>query len=174
MTCPTLVCRGAAPGEVGAHLRSVAGSLVRTTSALGRTLVGSDAATAQLVRFAIVGGSTTAVQVLLFALLTPVGTLGANVVAWAASSAMANELHRRRTFRAGERVGWLAAQFEGGGLSVLGLLATSAALALLALAMPGAAIVQQTALVLAITAAVGLVRFVALRWSFVVRRAHVA
>jgi putative flippase GtrA len=172
MTCPTLVCRGAALGEVGEHLRSVAGSAVRTTSALARTLVGSDAPAAQLVRFAIVGGSTTAVQVLLFTLLVPVGALGANVVAWAASSAMANELHRRRTFRAGERVGWLAAQIEGGGLSVVGLLATSAALALLAVALPGAALVQQTVLVLAITAAVGLARFVALRWSFVVRRAR--
>ena len=172
MTCPTLACRGAALGEVGEHLRSVAGSAGRTTAALARTLVGSDAAAAQLVRFAVVGGSTTAVQVLLFAFLAPVGALGANVVAWAASSAMANELHRRRTFRAGERVGWLAAQIEGGSLSVVGLLATSAALALLAVALPGAALAQQTVLVLSITATVGLARFVALRWSFVVRRAQ--
>jgi putative flippase GtrA len=174
MTCPTLVCRGAAPGEVGAHLRSMAGSLVRTASARAHGLVGSDAAMAQLVRFAIVGGTTTAVQVLLFALLAPLGALSANVVAWAASSALANELHRRQTFRAGESVGWLAAQFEGGGLSVMGLLATSAALALLTLSAPDAAVPQQTALVLVITAAVGLVRFVVLRWSFVVRRAQPA
>jgi putative flippase GtrA len=167
MTCPILLCRAPAPVELGPYLRSaqvVAGRQLRR-------LRDGDAASAQLARFALAGGLATVVQVCLFALLTPVGNLTANVFAWAASTALANELHRRRTFHAGGRVGWLAAQWEGGGLALVGLAATSGALALLTAAAPGAGVTTQTALLLAVTGAVGVARFVALRWSFGVRHA---
>ena len=71
-------------------------------------------------------------------------------------------------------MGWLAAQWEGGGLAVLGLAATSGALAVLTAAVPGAGVTTQTGLVLTVTVAVGLARFLALRWSFVVRRTQTA
>ena len=46
-----------------------------------------------------------------------------HVVATVASSILANELHRRLTFRADERVGFLATQIEAGGVSFIGLAA---------------------------------------------------
>jgi hypothetical protein len=47
------------------------------------------------------------------------------------SSILANELHRRLTFHATGRVGWLTAQWEGGGLAATGLVASGVALATL-------------------------------------------
>ena len=41
---------------------------------------------------------------------------------------LANELHRRLTFRADGRVSWFAAQWEGGGIALVGILATALAL----------------------------------------------
>jgi putative flippase GtrA len=166
VTCPSLARRAPAPAELGACLRTAATS----TAVRVRSLVAGDDPTAQLARFALAGALATVVQVVLFTALAPSGALLANVVSWAASTALANELHRRRTFHAGDRVGVLAAQLEGGGLSLVSLLATSAALAWLAGALPAAAVSTELLLVLGVTAAVGLLRFVALRWSFVVRR----
>ena len=166
MTCPSLARRAPAPAELGACLRTAA-----TSAALrARRLLAGDDPTAQLGRFALAGVVATTLQVVLFTVLAPSGALLANVVSWAASTAVANELHRRRTFRAGDRVGVLTAQLEGGGLSLVALLATSAALAALASAVPAAAVSTETLLVLVVTTAVGLLRFVALRWSFVIRR----
>jgi putative flippase GtrA len=155
VTCPNLARRAMAPAEVLAHLRAV---------------VDGDRTTAQLVRFALTGVLATGVQVLLFTSLASDGVLLAHLVSWGVSTALANELHRRRTFHAGERVGPLAAQLEGGGLALLGLLATTGSLAWLTTALPTAGLATQTLLVLAVTGAVGLLRFVALRWSFVIRR----
>ena len=78
---------------------------------------------------------------------------------------LANELHRRLTFHAEDRVSWLSAQLEAGGVSLLGLLATSAALGWLD-ATVGSRPVLQIALVVTVTAGIGLMRFVALRWIF--------
>ena len=156
MTCPTLTHPGLPGAQVVAVLRA--------------HLPDPDAPSAQLLRFALAGALATSVQVLLFTLLAPAGTLPAHVVSWAVSSALANELHRRRTFRAGDRVTPLAAQLEGGGLAVLGLLLTSAALGVLTAVLPAAGVGVQLLLVLAVTVAVGLARFAALRWSFLVRR----
>jgi putative flippase GtrA len=155
VTTATLVHRVAVPVEV---------------AVAARRLVGGDAPAAQLARFAVAGGLATTVQVLLFTVLAPGSLLAANLVSWAVSTALANELHRRRTFRAGDRVAPVTAQLEGGGLAVLGLLVTSSALGAFAVAVPGAGTGLQTLLVVGLTVAVGLVRFVALRWSFVVRR----
>lgn len=166
VTCPSITRRAPASVELGACLRAASTAAARR----GQGLFAGDAPSAQLARFAVTGALATSVQVLLFTLLAPSGALLANVVSWAGSTALANELHRRRTFRAGDRVGVLAAQLEGGGLAVVALLATSAALAGLATAVPTAGVGTETLLLLVVTTAVGLLRFAALRWSFVVRR----
>jgi len=106
------------------------------------------------------------VQLLIFLLLAPSGALLANLVSWVGSTALSNELHRRRTFHADARVGWLTAQWEGMGLAALGLGLTSGGLATLALVVPDAGAPVQALLVLTVNATVGLGRFLALRWAF--------
>ena len=88
------------------------------------------------------------------------------ITATAVSTVLANELHRRRTFRAGERVHWFTAQWEAGGVTVLGLLATSTALGWLDAVTDGTSAGLQIATVVAVTAFIGLMRFLALRWIF--------
>jgi len=120
----------------------------------------------QFVRFVLVGGSSTVVYAALFVALRGLGYLPAHVIATVASSILANELHRRLTFRAEERVGWLAAQIEAGGVSLFGLVATSVALRWLDAAVGSAPPALQISLVAAVTATIGLIRFIALRWIF--------
>src|SRR4051812_36123693 len=130
-----------------------------------KRLHGDDAA-AEFARFVTVGVSSSLVYFGLFLALRGVGTQPANVIAMVASSILANELHRRVTFHAGGRVGWLAAQWEGGGLAVVGILATSVALAALTAAV-GTAWWAQLLLVAGVTGTIGLIRFAALRlWVF--------
>ncbi len=121
---------------------------------------------AQFVRFVLVGGSSTAVYAVLFLSLSWLGYLPAHVVATVASTILANEMHRRLTFRAEERVGWLTAQMEAGGVSLFGLVATSVALRWLDATVGAAHPLLQISLVAAVTAFIGLIRFVALRWIF--------
>jgi putative flippase GtrA len=164
MSCPSPVRRRPAPPEDG-HAPGPAGS---ADGQLLHGLVTSDSSLPQLVRFALTGGLSSTVQVLLFTLLAPFGTHVANVLAWTASTILANELHRRRTFHAGERISWFAAQWEGGGLSLVGLGLTTGALALLQSAAPDAAVPLQALLVLVVNTTVGVARFLALRWAFAV------
>ena len=82
---------------------------------------------------------------------------------------LANEMHRRLTFHAGERVGWFTAQWEGGGLALVGLAATALALGALDAVSEDAGSVTRIAVVAAMTGAIGLVRFLALRWAFAPR-----
>ena len=166
MTCPTLVRRREAPAQPQGPVRSAVGAAPGWATRRLRPLVDGDATLAQLARFAMAGGLASAVQLVLFLLLSPVGALLANLFAWAASTALANELHRRRTFHAGGRVGWLTAQWEGGGLALLGLGITSGALATLEVLVPAAGPPLQALLVLAVNATVGIARFLALRWAF--------
>ena len=129
----------------------------------------SDDTVAQFVRFVLVGGSTTAVYALLFLLLARfwgINYMAAHVTAILASTALANELHRRLTFHAAERVGWFTAQWEAGGISMIGLFATSTALGWLDVATASAQHALQIAVVVGITALIGIIRFVALRWIF--------
>jgi putative flippase GtrA len=121
---------------------------------------------AQFVRFVLVGGSSTAVYAVLFLLLEAFGYLPAHIVATVTSSVMANELHRRLTFRAENRVSWLTAQIEAGGVSLFGLVATSVALGWLDATVRDAHPVLQISLVAAVTGLIGLIRFIALRWIF--------
>jgi putative flippase GtrA len=126
-----------------------------------------DDGTGQFARFVLVGGLSSAVYALLFAALAaPMGSLAANVLGSAASSVLANELHRRLTFRAGERVAWLTAQVEGGALAAAGIVATSVALGWLTSAVGPTDVVVQLLLVGTVTGAIGLLRFAVLRWAF--------
>ncbi|MEU2038331.1 GtrA family protein [Nocardia niwae] len=122
-----------------------------------------DRAFAQLIRFALVGGSSNIAYVLLFFAMHSVGPLVANVVGSVVSTMIANELHRQLTFHAAQRVGWFTAQWEGGGLALVGLGVTTAGLAALGLWAPGIGDTAQAAAILGITAAVGGMRFLALR-----------
>ena len=151
MTCPSLLtCRPAVGDAVdGAVAR------LRAEDTLG-----------QFARFVLVGVSTTLVYALLFATLQRLGYLTAHVAATAVSTLLANEMHRRLTFHAGERVHWLTAQLEAGGVTVIGLLLTSTSLGVLKSLVPDAGVLTQVALVVTVTGLVGLMRFIALRWLF--------
>ncbi|WP_245161101.1 GtrA family protein [Blastococcus sp. CT_GayMR16] len=164
MTCPSLLrYRPAAAEFFGdvSHARHL-----RRGVALFQARLRRDDIIAQFGRFVLVGGSSTAVYGLLFISLGALGYLPAHLIATVASSILANEMHRRLTFRAEERVNWLNAQLEAGGVALVGLLATSAALGWLNSSAGSAHVILQISLVAAITAAIGIMRFVALRWIF--------
>ena len=128
-------------------------------------LHGDDPA-AQLVRFVTVGVISSLVYFSVFLLLRPLGSQLANLSGAVLSSILANELHRRLTFHAHERIGWWTAQWEGGGLAAVGLMATATALAVLDPVVSDAWWAQLL-LIGAVTGAVGLARFVFLRlWVF--------
>ena len=127
-----------------------------------------DHVAAQFARFVLVGGSANVVYVGLFLLLAGLGDQVANLAGVVASTALANEMHRRLTFRAGARTGWAAAQWAGGGLALTGLLASSTTLALLDDWTTSAGPLASVLVVCGVTGAVGLVRFVGLRWVLTV------
>jgi putative flippase GtrA len=131
-----------------------------------RARLHGDDAGAEFVRFVTVGVVSSAVYFALFLALRGLGPVPANAVAFVVSTVLATELHRRVTFHAGGRVGWFTAQCESGGLALVGLLATSAALAALDGAV-GDAWWAQVLLIAAVTGTIGLIRFAALRlWVF--------
>src|SRR3954462_15640692 len=131
--------------------------------------LGRDDAVAQFARFVLVGGVSSALYALLFVALAGLGDQPANLVGAIGSSTLANEMHRRLTFHAGERVGWFTAQWEGGGLALVGLAATALALGALDAVSEDARAGTRIAVVAAVTGAIGLVRFLALRWAFAPR-----
>ena len=151
MTCPSLLTRRPAVGD------AVDGVVAR---------VRAEDTAGQFARFVLVGVSTTLVYALLFAALQRLGYLTAHVAATAVSTLLANEMHRRLTFHAGERVHWLTAQLEAGGVTVIGLLLTSTSLGVLNSLVPDASVLTQVTLVVTVTGLVGLMRFIALRWLF--------
>ncbi|MFE3446580.1 GtrA family protein [Nocardia sp. NPDC059180] len=125
-----------------------------------------DHAFAQLLRFALVGGASNIAYLLLFLVCAGLGPLVANVVGSIVSTMIANELHRKLTFRAAGRIGWFTAQWEGGGLALIGLAVSTATLAGLEFMAPGLGEVTRAAAVLVVMAAVGGLRFLALRGLF--------
>ena len=135
----------------------VEGALVRARS---------DDALGQFTRFVLVGGSTSTLYALIFVALHGFGEQPANWIGSVLTSVLANELHRRLTFRAGERVSFLTAQVEGGALSIAGLVSTSVALAWLTAATGTSDPYVQFALVALVTVTIGTLRFIALRWLF--------
>ena len=146
MTCQSVARRGVVD-RLGARLRQ-------------------DDALAQLARFVVVGASSTLLYALLFLALHWLGYLPAHVLATIVSSVVANDLHRRLTFHAEDRVRWLTAQWEAGGVSLIGLLATTAALSWLDATTSDAPAPLQIALVISVTTLIGAMRFIALRWLF--------
>ena len=120
----------------------------------------------QFLRFVAVGGAANVLYALVFVSLADVGSQLANLTGSIASSVLANELHRQLTFRAGGRVSWLRAQWEGGGLALAGMVATAAALQWYAVLAPGSGAAAQLVVVAVVTGAVGVVRFAVLRWVF--------
>ncbi|GGK49232.1 GtrA family protein [Nocardia camponoti] len=118
---------------------------------------------AQLLRFAAVGGTSNVAYLLAFVACDALGPLWANVIGSVVSTVVANELHRHLTFRARESVTWLRAQLQGGATALIGLLISTAGLTLLSTAAPALPALAQATAVLALSAAVGLLRFAALR-----------
>ncbi|MFG1796359.1 GtrA family protein [Nocardia sp. NPDC049149] len=118
---------------------------------------------AQLIRFTLVGGTSNIAYVLLFMAMSSAGPLVANIAGSIVSTVIANELHRQLTFQAAGRVSWFTAQWEGGGLALIGLLISTVALAALDFWAPGLSATAQALAVLAIMAAIGGMRFFALR-----------
>jgi putative flippase GtrA len=123
---------------------------------------------AQFIRFVLVGGTSTAFYALLYISLSGLGLgyLPAHLIATVISTILVNETHRRLTFRAEDRVTWWTAQWEAGGVAVVGLVSTSAALTWLDSMAGSAPIWLQISLVATVTAVIGMLRFVALRWIF--------
>ncbi|WP_347058199.1 GtrA family protein [Blastococcus sp. HT6-30] len=165
MTSPSLLRRSQAADGVGELVRTPAQEARTPTPRLTARLHENDT-TAQFLRFVLVGAVTTGVYAVLFVALHGRGYLAAHLVATAVSTVLANELHRRLTFRADERVHWFTAQWEAGGVTVIGLLATSSALGWLNAVIDGAHPWLQIATVVVVTGLVGLLRFLALRWIF--------
>src|SRR4051794_7359763 len=158
MTCALLRRHEVADAPTSAQIRTAG-------TRLTERLRGDDAR-AQFARFVLVGGISSLLYALLYVLLDGIGDQPANVVGAIASSVLANELHRRLTFHAGERVSWFAAQWEGGGLALVGMLATGLALGWFDSVTGGDSSMADLAVVALVTGAIGLVRFVALRWVF--------
>jgi putative flippase GtrA len=168
VTCPSLLRRtplgGAREGQllVTRELRLVP----RLVAGL-HTRLQQDDAGAQFARYVVVGAVSSAVYAVLFIALEGVGTQPANLAGAIASTLLANEMHRRLTFHAGGQVSWFTAQWEGGGLAGIGLVATSLALAGVHALIGDVGTGGQLGLIAAVTGAIGLVRFVALRsWVF--------
>jgi putative flippase GtrA len=165
MTSPSLLRRTTVPADVLNGASDLAGD-ARTVAGRAADRLRRDDGWAQFARFVLVGGLSSAVYALLFVLLDGVGDQPANTAGSVLSSMVANELHRRLTFRAGDRVGWWAAQWQGGGVALVGIVATSLALAWLDGVTGATGVVADLALVALVTGAIGLARFVALRWLF--------
>ena len=158
MTCALLRRPEAADAPASDQVRS-------TGTRLAERLRGDDAG-AQFARFVFVGGVSSLLYALLYVLLDGFGDQAANVVGAIASSILANELHRRLTFHAGERVSWFAAQWEGGGLTLAGMVATALALGWFDSVTGDDGSMADLAVVAVVTGAIGLIRFAALRWVF--------
>lgn len=138
----------------------------RALARLGDYLRG-DRWLAQLIRFALVGGFSNIGYLLLFMWFYGGGPQIANLAGSVASTALANELHRRLTFHASDRVGWFTAQLEGGGLALVGLGITAGALAAMDYLAPDLSDITEGIAVILVTAGVGTLRFLTLRlWVF--------
>jgi len=174
VTCPSLLRRsfadGTRAGTAAEQAHEATERARRAAVALATRLRGDDAA-AQLTRFAVVGVVSSALYALLFVALERWGDQPANLAGAIGSTLLANELHRRLTFHAGEQVSWFTAQWEGGGLAGVGLVATSLTLAGVHALVGDVGTAAQLGLIAAVTGLIGLIRFVALRsWVFTAAR----
>lgn len=133
----------------------------------------ADTRLAQFARFVLVGGTSNVVYVPLFLFLRPEGVVLANVVGAAASTVMSSELHRQLTFKAASRVTWFSAQWEAGGVAIVGVILSSLALTGAALWLPMLDGLWQLGVVFAVTGTIGVLRFLALRGLVFRRRGRV-
>ncbi|MCW2696757.1 MAG: uncharacterized protein JWR62_1842 [Modestobacter sp.] len=169
MTCPSVLRRSHLAGVDGQVPDAPEAGPDRVTDALrhAREHLRGDDTLGQFARFVFVGGLTTLVYSGLFLALDGLGDQIANLVGAIATTVLANELHRRLTFHAGREVTWFTAQWEGGGLAAIGLIATSMSLAGFSTLFGDVHAFAQIGLVIAVTGAIGAIRFVALRaWVF--------
>ena len=156
---------GPGRGAVGEPLAELTPAAAPWTERLAHRLRQDDTL-AQFTRFLLVGGSTTLVYALLFIPFQSLGYLVAHLIATVASTVLANEMHRRLTFHAEDRVGWFTAQWEASTVAALGLVATSATLGWVNTTAAEDQVWLQITAVVTVTAIIGLLRFIALRWIF--------
>ena len=125
MTRQTLL-RRCAPGRdaLGEPATEVDAPAAPWTERLAHRLRQDDTL-AQFTRFLLVGGSTTLVYALLFIPFRGLGYLVAHLIATVASTLLANEMHRRLTFHAEDRVGWFTAQWEASTVAAGRILGTT-------------------------------------------------
>lgn len=169
MTCPSLLRRDRLAGAGGPVTDAPATGVHRVTEALAhaRDHLRGDDTLGQFARFVLVGGLSTLLYGLVFVATDSLGDQVANLIGAVLSTMLANELHRRLTFHAGGRVTWFTAQWEGGGLAAVGLVATSMALAGVDALFGDVPALTQIALVTTVIGIIGAIRFVALRaWVF--------
>lgn len=172
MSTPCLLGRrtpGADVAEPAMHAGGRGTTELRGVAARAVERLRQDDALAQFGRFVLVGGLSSLLYAVVFIACRTLGDQAANVIGSVLSSMLANELHRRLTFHAGDRVTWFAAQVEGGGIALVGIVATALALGWLDDAADVDGTVTRLLLVGTITGAIGLGRFVALRWIFAPR-----
>lgn len=166
MTCPSLLHRSPAVQAVD-EIDAVRTQSTHRARDLAVRLRTGDGSAAQFSRFVVVGALSSLLYAVVFIGLDRFGDQQANLAGAIASTLLANELHRRLTFHADGRVSWFTAQWEGGGLAVVGLVATSVALAGLNQLVGETSWVTEVLLIGAVTGAIGIVRFVALKaWVF--------
>jgi putative flippase GtrA len=167
VTCPSLLRRRPAVADLVDDVSRGPLAWARDGALRLADRIREDDGPAQFARFVLVGATSTLLYAALYVALEPsAGYLPAHLFATVASSILANEMHRRLTFRAEDLVGWLTAQIEAGGVSFLGLVATSVALGWLNGTAGSAPLALQITLVAVVTAVIGLLRFLALRWIF--------
>ena len=173
MSSPSLArrtARAALPDELAREVEQGAEE-VRSLARRAVERLRRDDVPAQFGRFVLVGGISSLLYALVFILGSRLGDQPANLVGSVLSSMLANELHRRLTFHAEGRVSWFTAQWEGGGIALIGIVLTSLALGWLDSTSGVSGTAARLVLVGLVTGAIGLVRFVALRFVFAPRRA---
>ncbi|MGY1616540.1 hypothetical protein ACI797_07295 [Geodermatophilus sp. SYSU D00691] len=162
-----VVVRAQAPGGRAYRGCSRRGACAGTTRPGARTATLVVVLVAPFLRFVAMGATSSAAYGLLFLLLgaaTGGPDLLRNLVATGASTVLGNELHRRVTFAAG---GASAARGQGvgSGMALVGLAASSVALAGWAVLAPDAGEPATLAVVYGVNGLVGLANFAALRWA---------
>jgi putative flippase GtrA len=170
VTCPPLPRRAAAPEDLPDGLARALAQSARIRGGRVVARLRRDDAAAQFGRFVLVGGLASLLYAVVFLCCRGLGDQAANLAGSLLSSMLANELHRRLTFHADGRVGWFTAQWEGGSIALVGIVATALGLGWLDAVTGADDAWERLLLVGLVTGAIGLVRFVALRWVFAPRR----
>ena len=111
----------------------------------------------------LLGNVAHAVVFLLLGALTASPATFNNVVAVVVSTLVANELHRRFTFRGARSTSWFKGHGLGGAAAAVGLVLSTAALSAWHHVVPGAGAASALAVVHTVTGLVGLTNFLVLR-----------